>query len=456
MPANATIDPVPATALPAFTPVNTAPPPMPEAWTATVLLHPFSPPPQGQPAPETPFFQLCTAAIDYAAGRYLSARITGTSHGQWWYLTTPRGTEVSTDGGKTWQWAGIGWTLPTDWYGGQACAATCAGASPLTWISPTVYEWWKLPVAVAAASAPGATWMWFDAVDKTPYRMMFGSGPPTPVRGDPTQLAVFQMFAFTYFASFKALDAATPRPESFETAHIPGFSLGNPHGFKPFAWQTDTGMTVFSTPVNENYNPLPTRILYVWRPDSEYRLYSDRAQSTVMHYSTNPSPPDGSPQQQYQEALLTGPAPAGTTPPLNSQTGFLYTLCADGTSSLLAGSQFPFAQEPPDWLSAERRDPQPVATITDNARLCPGTTVTIYGVLFPPSAPNYPDATYLWTWYAPLPGSDGTESRPVTFMQSQSGVGVGTSLALNDYFYFERYSTPIDPANFSIPEAVAD
>ncbi len=450
MPANPTIDPVPAGALPSFAPVTSAPPRMPKAWTATVLLHPFSPPPQDQPQPDTPFFQLCTAIVDCAAGLYFSARITGCSYGQWWYFTTPSGTEVSTDGGKTWQWTGVGWTVPSDWYGAQASAATCAGASPLNWMSQALYEWWKLPVAVGA-SAPGATWMWFDAADKTPFRMMFGSGPPTPVHGDPTQLALFQMFSFSYFASFSPLETVPERPATFETAKIPGFSLGNPLGFKPFVWRSNIGMTVFSTPVNENYNPLPTRILYVWKPDSDYKITSDRSQSTVMHYSTNLTPPDGSPQQQYEEALLTGPAPKGVPAPPNSGEGFLYTLFTSGKSTLLSGNDFPFPQEAPDWLSDEGPNPQPVATIANNSRLCPNTTITIYGVLFPPALPNYPNSTYLWTWYAPLPGSDGAESRPVTFMQSQSGVGVGTSLALNDYFYYGHFDTPIDPANFAIP-----
>ncbi len=36
-------------------------------------------------------------------------------------------------------------------------------------------------------------------------------------------------------------------------------------------------------------------------------------------------------------------------------------------------------------------------------------------------------------------------------MQSQSGVGVGTSLALADYFYYEEFQQPIDPSNFNIP-----
>ena len=85
--------------------------------------------------------------------------------------------------------------------------------------------------------------------------------------------------------------------------------------------------------------------------------------------------------------------------------------------------------------------------------LCPGVTVAVYSVLFPPAPPNYPEATYLWTWYAPTPGGNGTQSRPVTFMQSQSGVNLGTSLALADYYYYEEFSQPIDPSNFTVPPA---
>jgi hypothetical protein len=69
-------------------------------------------------------------------------------------------------------------------------------------------------------------------------------------------------------------------------------------------------------------------------------------------------------------------------------------------------------------------------------------------ILRPP--PNYPEATYLWTWYAPQDGT-GTQSRPITFMQSQSGVNVGTSLALADYYYYQNFQQPIDPSNFDIP-----
>jgi hypothetical protein len=84
--------------------------------------------------------------------------------------------------------------------------------------------------------------------------------------------------------------------------------------------------------------------------------------------------------------------------------------------------------------------------------LCPNTTVTVFAVLFPPSGKYYPDSTYLWTWYAPQDAS-GLTSRPVTFMQSQSQINKGTSLALADYFYWNIFDQPISPANFTIPDA---
>ncbi len=119
-------------------------------------------------------------------------------------------------------------------------------------------------------------------------------------------------------------------------------------------------------------------------------------------------------------------------------------------TACLSGSNFPFPQEPPNWVSIPAVEGTIQATVNNNPVLCPNNPVTIVSVLFPPATPNYPDSTYLWTWYSPLT-ADGTSSRPVTFMQSQSGVGVGTSLALADYYYYKEFTEPIDPSNFNIP-----
>ena len=91
--------------------------------------------------------------------------------------------------------------------------------------------------------------------------------------GDPTQLAFFQMWSFTYFPLFQSYDAgseATAKPTTFTAPSIPGFTVGNPNGYQNFVWNLNFGMTAFMTPVNEAFNPLPTRVLYVWKSDADY------------------------------------------------------------------------------------------------------------------------------------------------------------------------------------------
>jgi hypothetical protein len=425
---------------------------MPAAWTAVAMLQPFSPPLSTDPNPDNPFFQLCLANIACVPGEFLSVQVAGCSYGTWWYMVTSTGTELSCDGGNTWTAVDMGWSVPTDWYGAQAAQASCAGASPLNWMATQSVDWWKLPVPIPN-SPPAATWMWFNSGTNIPVRMMFGYGPPTPTMGDATQLAFLQMYSFSYFPVFQTYDkaVAVAKPTAWTAPSFPGFAVGNPNNFKNFVFNGNMGFTAFMTPVNEQFNPLPTRVLYVWKPDAGYTTFTDRAQHTLMKFNYNTNQPPPAPATANQVALLTGPAPDGMQPPPNSAEGFLITTFVDGTETCVDGSQFPFPQEPPDWISIPGAGASIQATITSNPVLSPGHTTTIYGVLFPPAPPNYPEATYLWTWYSPDAGSDGTSSRPVTFMQSQSGVGLGTSLALADYFYHENFTAPIDPTNFAIP-----
>ena len=168
--------------------------------------------------------------------------------------------------------------------------------------------------------------------------------------------------------------------------------MGNRNGYQNFVWNSNFGMTALMTPVNEEFNPLHTRVIYVWKDDRDYSVYTDRAQDTLMLYTGNPG------NVLAAEALLTGPAPFGVTPPPNSDTGFLITYDTSGSSTCIGGSRFPYPQEPPDWVSRGGGSIQ--ATITNKPVIAPNTIVTIFAVLFPPAPPNYPEATYLWTWYA--------------------------------------------------------
>ena len=443
------VDPVPPSAYPAFTPNPRHAPVMPDAWRATVLLHPFAPPPADAPHPKSPYFQMGLAAIDYVKDLFFSVRVGGCEE-TWWYMVTPEGTTLSLDEGKTWAAADIGWSLPNDWYGAQAPNVRSPGTSHLNWMMPQPRDWWVVPVPLPGDGPPAATWMWFDSASGAPVRMMFGNGPPSPQIGDPTQLAFFQMFSLIHFASFEALDPSHPKPAVWEAPSIAGLSVGNPKGYKPFVWPGNMAATTFSTPVNGLFNPLPSRTLYVWKKDRVYRTYSDRAQSTLMHYTYNQVPPPGQKQTTLVESLLTGVAPFGPPPDPQAGTGFLFTRYADGTEGCVTGGDFDFGQEPPDWLSVKGGQGTCEATIVDNPALGPNQTVTIWSVLFPP-ADKYPQGTYLWTWYSPL-SADGTTSRPVLFMQSQSELNSGTSLALDDYYWFDTPFTPIDPANFEIPQ----
>lgn len=435
------VDPVPQSAWPSFQPNPNPVPAMPSSWTATVLLHPFSPPQSNDPNPVTPFFELCVANLEYLQGSSFSAQITGCTSGKsWWYTISTTDTQLSTDGGTTWQIVDMGWSLPNNWFGTEQSNAASAGSSPLNWMNAQTVDWWRAPVP--NTQPPAATWMWFDSASGAPVRMMFGTGPVTPGKGDPAQLAILQMYSFTYFPVFTP-GGTQPAPG---TPTFDGFQIGNPEGFQNFVWSENFGMTAFMTPVNENFNPLPTRVLYRWAPDADYSVYSDRAQSTVMARTYNPG------DVTAQQALLTGPAPASMpSPPPNSDTSFIITYYKSALMPTCEGPKqgFDFPQEAPDWISIPAVQATIQATISNNAVLCPNQTVTVFSVLFPPST-NYPDSTYLWVWYAPQEQT-GQNSRPVTFMQSQSGVNLGTSLALADYFYHQSFDAPIDAGNFAIP-----
>ncbi|OMQ09747.1 hypothetical protein [[Flexibacter] sp. ATCC 35103] len=442
------VDPISESQYPVLESFTGSQPILPQYWECTCLLHPFSPLQSNSTVADkaSPFFEICIATVYYAAGIGLNALLVGSSGRRWWYNVTPSQTTVSTDG-VNFVPVDMGWTVPTtNWFGNESGNANCAGTSYLNWMEAQQVNWWKIPVG-SSTPAP-ATWMWFDSVFNLPVRLMFGQGPvASPTMGDVNQLALFQMFSFSYFSSFQGL-SSNPLSSPLIDPVIAGFSFGNPNNYELFEWNTNFGMTVFMTPVNEQFNPLPTRVLYNWAADNEYKVSSDRSQSTLMKNTYNKIGPND--PFTSQVALLTGPSPLGMTPPPNSRAGFIINYSGDEITKCVGFANFPFPQEAPNWVQIPAVGGSIQATILNNPVLCPNNPVTVLGVLFPPSGTNYPDSTYLWTWYSPLNAS-GSSSRPVTFMQSQSGVGLGTSLALADYFDYVEFTTPIPPCNFAVP-----
>ena len=403
-------------------------PALPSSWSCTALLHPFSPSPDGSQQ-STPFFQLCIATIAFIEGQILSVQVTGLEYGTWWYKITPMGTTVSRDQGSTWTSVDMGWTLPTqNWLGNDA---SYFKTGYLNWMEAQEVDWWKQPVENSNAT----TWIWFDHSTSLPVRMMFGAPPPTPVTGDPAQLAFLQNFSFTYFPQFQA--ASNPNTTTWNPASIPGFNPGNPYGYKMIEWNSCFAMTTLMTPVDSKSMPLPTCVLYQWKPDNDYHQYTDRTQCTMMSYEYNPNAGFGT-----QVAMLYGIAPTGMpNPPALSGNGYIFNeiiFLTRGypTPVVLSCQNIGLGEEPPNWASIPAVEGSIHATIVDNPVLCPGQTVNIISVLFPPTD-EYPQGRYLWTWYSPFPGSDGSHSRPVTFMESASNIAEGgTSLALADYFEY--------------------
>lgn len=421
-------------------------PTLPSEWFATAILHPFSPPPENEPKPDVPFFQLCVANLRFAENEVFFAQITGCEYGSWWYRVTPSGTELSRDNGKTWKPVDLGWSMPTtNWFGDQVAKAECAGSSYLNWMQAQKVDWWKIPVTRSSEGA--ATWMWFDSETQRPFRLMYGYPPLAPTQGDPSELALLQMFSFTYFASFKA-----EKPEESEAAEvqIPGFTPGNPKGYELVEWNHNFGMTTFMTPVSETFNPLPTRVLYHWAEDEDYKELTDRAQNTLMWFWENPHS-----QQVYESVFLYGVAPKGKPAPPRSDRSFEVDVFKGGKSECneIKVEGVHLGLQPPNWASLPGAEGAIHACIEDNAALCPKNKVAVIAVLFPPTT-EYPQGRYLWTWYAPFPGSSGRHARPVTFMESASTIAEGgTNLALADYFDYRELEEEISPGCLTLPSS---
>lgn len=426
--------------------VDPAPPRpvLPDNFTATVLLHPYSPPPLSGDDGSTPFFQLCVATVSYSVGQAMSICVRGLKTGQsWWYYITPNGVSVQINQDGQWRPAGIAWTLPgTDWLGSQAVYFQTGF---INWMEAQECQWWKQPVANSNAT----TWTWFDNATGLPFRMMFGAPPPTPTSADPNQLAFFQNFSFSYFPSFEGL-SSPPVLDQWIEPQIDGLTDGNPYNWSLPTWSNHFAMTTLMTPVDSASFPLPTVVFYQWLDDPDYTVAEDRAQATIMSYEYNPQ------QGGSQVALLYGVAPSGTTPPPLAGKGFLYNqivvLVRGAPDPIVYKCEsMPLGAEPPNWASIPGVDGQIHATISNNAALSPGQYTAVISVTFPPSK-EYPQGRYLWTWYSAASSSEGTVTRPVTFMESASTIAEGgTSLALADYFDYAVSPIPFPPSFFTCP-----
>ncbi|XP_066929808.1 uncharacterized protein [Clytia hemisphaerica] len=427
---------------------------LPDTWSATIVLHPFSEEQGTGPERDFPFFQLSHGQMtyDYQKGEML-IYVKGCLYGEWWFNVTTHATFVARNSSMQWKKIDLGWTLPgKNWIDPED---KYIGHSQLNWMNDEVdVDWWKKNYKNTS------TWTWFDRNnDGFPFRIMFSAPPRSNLKGEPDNLAFFQMYSFSFIVNAK------PEPIHHSRLHIMdigkiGLTCGNPDNFQVFNWTNHFSVSAHMIPVDYPHNPYPTKVYYRWNDDEEYTgAPFDRSQSTIFYHDYNRFE-----RMEGIRADLFGHWNSTTKP--RPGVGFLLKTAIDSRqtecSQMFAG-EMPIAQQPPWWPQLGQANIQAIIRRPENASdewRSPLTgsdrTVAIIRVTFPSHLPNFPNSTSLWTWY------DYTDfiqakaaARPIVFMQSAPKFELGTSLALADFFDFHvlpdtvHSRTPLDLENLN-------
>jgi len=412
-------------------PANTL---LPKIWTASAIAHPFSPRQSGDSS-NNPFAQISKVKLSYNFKKKLFyILVKGCRYGTWLYKMEKNKTFVKSGG--RWVRVNMGWTFPSrDWLGNKA---TFFGRSELNWMNKDKeMDWWAKPYKETSV------WFWFDSYKSgVPFRIMFSQPPPSRTKGDPKNLAFFQMFAFTYIVNFKSefvnLETSFSQGNMFDNT---GLECGNPGSFPLFNWTSHFSMSAFMLSVHPSINPIPTHVLYRWKDGDWDGARTDRLQKTDLFHKYNPTNP----------GLVTTAALFGGWSNTNQRSdGYMLNSNPETwkrTCDRIMVDGIAIGQQPPWWpilgsaeILAVIRKPTGAPSDWISPLTGSDRTIAIVGVIFPPHLPQYPDSTYLWTWYDYTDYlANGKPARPVTFMQSATSFGQGTDLALADYFDFHQY-----------------
>jgi hypothetical protein len=282
--------------------------------------------------------------------------------------------------------------------------AECQGSAP---IAGTPVDWWKLP----SNPAPAASWIWYKLSDQSPFRLMFAHPSDS--------LSVLSWYAFSYQLRFEALpqtdlasiartcQGATPgsagvgraalRDTISALARSPSSTADQIREIAPELqascpdvplpiWPDILGMTIFMSPINRHFSPLPTEVLYDWELKS---------QRTRMH---------GLPNALTEDALLLG------------SKGYDIERKRDG--------QLRCSASQPGTVRSNWTQTAPCnceAVINGKTSLTPYGTTRI--MVCPMTTPRV-----LWSWYT-------LDGRPMVFMETSAAgdekVGL---LTLADYY----------------------
>jgi len=370
---------------------------LPSRWHGTYLMAPFT------------HAQLTLGDVVYDGTiPAMRVRLYGLRHGSADLLVTERNTYLlgrdEASGEACANLGDTGWRpLPRDWL---ADDAQCTGSAP---VAEMPVDWWKTP----ADPAPSADWIWYRTGDGSPFRLMFARP------GD--RLAVLSRYAFSYQVRFETLpesdlagiatrcQAAARRPSGAGRAALDeildGMARSPSNAAAQIArlmpeidatcpatplpsWPDTLGMTTFMTPLNFNYSPFPTEVLYDWNVKSQRTRMFWPARSRLL----------------TEDALLLG------------SRGFSVARLRSGRVS--CRGSLPGAPRS-NWTETAPCSCE--AVVNGTTALTPYGTARI--MVCPMTAPRV-----VWTWYA-LGG------RPMVFMETSAAGDETTGLlTLADYY----------------------
>jgi len=444
---------------------------LPDEWSAVAFLHPYS---QVQCCYDytdeqlsNPFFpfayDITKAALKGTHSRIEMYLKTCNNSTELWLEQNESGTFFKNCSSCDLNPLNLNWTMPeSDWLKDKK-DLKYEGSAPLNWMNPDkIMDWYK---ATDESKSANSIWYWYERNEaknkSTPFRLMYSVPPTTSVLGSSMKLPLFQMFSFSYIAFDEQYDSEPLNKVKLNSKlEKYGFQCQNDDNWPLFEWPDRITFSSMDIPVDAGSNPVPTKVTYQWKNDlSAQSIPSDRIQITRLNFNSYNN--DNYNPNYYQEAVMLGPN-CVQGEPLTGRAFIVSDRRTDWTSRC---HPLDLGQQSPNWPQKGQGKIHAVIKKPANSGqnwISPFTgsnnSVALISVLFPPTNttvfPQYPDSTFLWTWYDYSLYEDKfsdkfSKARPITFMQSAPGIGVGTNLALADYFDYYEVHQPFPNINYT-------
>ena len=370
---------------------ESSPPNPPTKWSAEVLLTPYTNRP------------LVTAKIQYSSVKMAMYTILNDPiNGHHEYLNIKSSTYLIKRKKNTilcLEQTNKHWNVPTqDWLNEYQC--TCRGESIFSGINTILWE--CSPYSLV-------NWFWFKQPENLLWRMFLNNKTSIPVLSDYTMVSfasyhndTAQLDEVYNICMFQSNQSSYYYLNSTHTSLVSTFSY---KCFDKFpSWPDTFYTTVTMLPVN-NYEPMPTEVIYYWK---------QRSQRTAM-----------STEKYNYDAYL-----------IHNNT---YAVIDYRNDTIKCIEHSKFGPPVPNWMTTDNC--KCMGTISNNFLLSPwqSTTIAVCPLM---------DDRVFWVWFQ----YTANEYQPILFFETLSPPQEGTSLSFADYHYFFAGDLLIDLSNFEVPK----